>query len=255
MVSKAILAMTEVLITPMVDAFAKSYKEEILAEERQKGAASMKSNAIIDKEIEDKKEQFTRWILCRDEAESLERGFHLLMEELEKQPEYDRVMQEFSRAAEKLEGEWGEGEQNTPKLYESNQQMFGISNETFNLFYIIAKRYIDERKWNDACAMLYFLTNLNPFVCEPWLALGYAQMVNKNPVEALRCFSMASLCRFDDYMPHLYSANCYAEIGEKNLAQQTLRLAEKLMSAEEKMEQKKLINYLNNTIKKMEKAK
>jgi type III secretion system low calcium response chaperone LcrH/SycD len=134
------------------------------------------------------------------------------------------------------------------QVYQTVQEMFGISKESYDAMYKIGSDFFTREKTEEALKIFVLLTTLNNLVFEPWLGLGSCwQMKNRFP-EALQAFSMAALLKYDDPAPHLFTAEVYLQMDQKKLSEETFTLALSKMDDTQKLVFKDHIKYLKENL-------
>ena len=75
---------------------------------------------------------------------------------------------------------------------ESNiQETLQISNEKMVEYYEYAQELFADKRYQDAADILLFLSTINPYVYEVWLARGVAEYSLQNFTESVYAFQMA----------------------------------------------------------------
>jgi tetratricopeptide (TPR) repeat protein len=176
---------------------------------------SISGGKDIVSELSAKGEMFAKNIKDRDEKTNLDEK-NVVKEVLEKNVEYDTF-----------------------------QQLLGLSNQSVDNIFLYAMQLNQEKDYLKSKKLFLLLSELNPYLFEPWIYLGICQMQLQNIHEALYAFSMASLLKFDHFLPHLYSAQCYAITNQIELAKKTLELALKFATDENIKEFSPTIDSIN----------
>jgi type III secretion system low calcium response chaperone LcrH/SycD len=222
-VDKIIDAIQDIYAKPLMAEIKKQYLESAKGEEAQKGALG-KTNAILEAEACKDMETFQRWAKGTEDLEKMEMGFDLVLQNLDKLPNKEVILQELRQAGHRLVDISDNSHNDSPMIYDTTLEMFGLSEDTFNGFYVIGSEFFNDGKYEEALNVFLLLTNLDHLVFETWLGLGICWQKKNNPLEALRAFSMASLVNFTHPAPHIHSAEIYLSIGEKELAQETYKM-------------------------------
>jgi len=247
--NKAILGSAEIMIRPFIEKVRKQYETVLRDQSLQKGGIQQPDSVIKDR-AKKECEELQKFLLGEEEMDRIEKGFELVLKGLEKLPNRVAVLEDIKKAGSRLMEEPEESEELVLPVYETLQQMFGLSEETYDSIYSIASDFFNAGQMEEALNIFLLLTNLNNFVFEPWLGLGSCWQYNKRFPEALQAFSMASLLDFQNPLPHLLSAQVYLQIENKELAKGTLELALAKMNQNQKKELNSHIQYVKNGLKK-----
>lgn len=241
--------MQEKAIKPLINELKKQYIEAVQLEQQEPGRIK-KSKSIIEQQADKDLETFKRWATGADELERMEKGFQILMDNIDELPNKQAVLEDIRKAGERLYPKMENATGDPPYFYDTLLEMFGLSEETYFAFYTIGARFFNEKKFDEALDVFTLLTNLTHLVFEPWLGLGVCWQKSKNDIDALRCFSMASLVDFNNPAPHLYSAGIYLKAGKERVARETFDLAKSLITDDLKGTYKKHIRYLEKEFNK-----
>lgn len=92
----------------------------------------------------------------------------------------------------------------------SLKEIYGLSDQTINTFYLIANYYYTQKKFLEASEILFFICLLDPLNTVYWQALGSANYFCGHYREALYAY-FVSLTLNPDGDPHclFYAARCY----------------------------------------------
>lgn len=247
--NKVIIESAKLMIRPFIDEVRKKYEDAARDQTLQKGSIPKKESSIKEEAIK-KSDALQQFLLGEEELTRIEKGFELVLKELHKFPNKSAVLEDIMKAGERLLEEPKEPEVYNLPVYETLQEMFGLTKETYDTMYKIGADFFNEEKMEEACNVFIVLTNLNNFVFEPWLGLGSCWQIKERYPEALQAFSMASLLDFQNPAPHLYSAQVYLQLGSDRLARETLDLALSKMDKDKKIIFNSHIEYIKKNIKK-----
>lgn len=144
--------------------------------------------------------------------DQMREAYHLLQHEIQRLPllEKDLYNKEITLAREKL--------RNTMDLQDLAdtsylQQFLGFSDKTLLWIYQVEFNYLEQEKFKEALAIFSLLPLLNPFICDYWIALGFAQKANTLDAEAICSFSFASILNPKNPVSRYRSAELYIKLG------------------------------------------
>lgn len=103
------------------------------------------------------------------------------------------------------------------------QEIIGYSTETMEKFYQGACRLFEQHRYDDAADAFVFLTTLNPYVHNYWLALGMAEQAREEYSAALVAFGMAGVNDASNPASLWHSAHCYYLIGDRKASLDVLQ--------------------------------
>lgn len=112
----------------------------------------------------------------------------------------------------------------------SIKDILGISDHILYCYYKVAFHLFDEKIYQEASNIFFYLSLLNPLVKDYWLALGVCEKEKKNYNGSLIAFAIASLMDEKDPVPYLNSASCYILIKDADNAQIELENAKTIAS-------------------------
>lgn len=168
--------------------------------------------------------QLTDFLGATRIREKMKHGYDLMMNDL---PAYltkiqlDLVNQELENAVDIITSmmqEKGQTEEMGHKLEELPDHLQGIlqiSDSTFNHFYDAGYRYYNAKRYHEAANVFFLLSFLNPYQFNVLLALGLAEANQHQWQKALQAFASAGLLDLKSVYPHLYSAQCYQQMGDE----------------------------------------
>ncbi len=111
------------------------------------------------------------------------------------------------------------------KAYDHYQGYLEISNETMSEFYDFGKYVYDDLNYEDAEAIMSFISFLNPFLFEPWLLIAIIKEWRGDYPGALYAATMASMSTFEQPEPHLIVASCHLAMKSEDCAKEALEMA------------------------------
>lgn len=122
-----------------------------------------------------------------------------------------------------------------PPMHEA----LGVSRETFDDLYALARRLFEQRHVDDAAALFHFLTYLDGTCHEVWFSLGACRQTQAKPRAAIAAY-MAAL-QLDAGNPNLYRnlANCYLALADRASAEDVVQLANACLPQFELTEQQR----------------
>lgn len=129
------------------------------------------------------------------------------------------------------------------------QQVAGLSDQSYeNIYHYALQRYEERDGLEDSYLLLSLLTELNPYYFEPWLYSGICLLEKQKFEAALHAFSMATMTKYEQPLPHLYAAQCYLALGKVVLAKEMLEVGLKLCSKVDKSNYGEMIQSLNSLL-------
>lgn len=227
---KTVIEVVEKFIEPMMQKISQHIEDRLRMEQNKTGGIP-KSDALLKQEVEQATEAVKQWVLNIEDVERMEEGIKTLMEKLDRVPNKQEILENLKQVESRLSSRSYEDEEEL-EVYETFQEMWGVSKETFNSWYAVGKLLFEEKEIEKARNIFLFLSFLNTYVFEPWLALGICCQLQHQVVKALSAYTTASLIDFTHPEPHLNSATCYLSL-DKELAQATLDLALAQMTEEQ----------------------
>ncbi len=104
------------------------------------------------------------------------------------------------------------------------QEIIGYAPETMEKFYRAGFILFSQKRFREASDVFIFLTTLNPYVHNYWIALGMSEQQNQEYEAALVAYAMASLTDVEDPIPHYHSSTCYMLLNDQDNAWNSLQL-------------------------------
>lgn len=245
--NKLLCDIQDQLVEPLMKEIEELYFEHLQSKELPKGQLKTPVTILREKANKDMQE-FKDLVLAREELALMEKGFDLALRHLELLPNATSIIEDLKQAGERFSSRQEAPEEKIPFFYDTLQEMFGLSDETFDGFYSIAAKFYDEGKYDQALSIFSLLTNLSHLVFEPWLGQGICWKKRGNASEAMRSFAMASLVDYNHPLPHLHTADIYLSMGKKKLAAETLSHAISECDEGLMKEEKKFVQFLKSKI-------
>lgn len=153
------------------------------------------------------------------------------------------AVEKFEKDPASLDGlEWMQGKET--KHFQNIAELLGLSFEICGSFYEIGAALFREKQFEEACSVFQFVSLLQPYTYEVWLALGMSHQRLEELVNAVSCFSVASLMDPSRMEPYIYSAECLIEGNEIEDAKGTLLLAKQFLTDENRYRYDPLIDQL-----------
>ncbi len=123
--------------------------------------------------------------------------------------------------------------ENKMTLFTANtyQEFLGISNETLLWIYSIGHTFIEEKKGQEAYAIFHMLISFNSLISDYWIALGFAQNLLKEDLDALNSFSMASLLNPESPISRYQSAKIYLHLNQYDDALAEIEALEEIIKS------------------------
>ncbi len=100
-------------------------------------------------------------------------------------------------------------------MQDSLQKQFGITNFMLYCFYVVGYTLFNEKRFEEASAIFFYLSVLNPLVKDYWMGLGLAEKSQQHYVEAISSLLMAEVMDATDPYPHLQTAECYLQLKDE----------------------------------------
>lgn len=94
------------------------------------------------------------------------------------------------------------------------QEILGYGDQVMEKFYQGASKLFEKQLYDQASDAFVFLTTLNPYVANFWLALGMAEQAREEFSAALVAYGMAGVNDPTNPLSLWHSAHCYYLMGE-----------------------------------------
>lgn len=101
-----------------------------------------------------------------------------------------------------------------------------ITSDEFASFYEVGLKLYEQKKHLEAARVFQFLTVLNAFRFEVWIARGMCHQILQEWFHAIHSYTMASLSNPLDPISYIYAAECFIEIKDWENTKGSLGLAE-----------------------------
>ncbi len=111
----------------------------------------------------------------------------------------------------------------------SYQAFVGLSDETLLWMYQVGDQFFGEQRFEEAFAIFSLVTQLNPLVCDFWIAFALTQMRQNDPSEALKSFAFAIVADPSHPIPRYQSAKLYLQLEQKQDAMIELEVLEEII--------------------------
>lgn len=217
----------EVELKPEIDAAVAVFQSEI--EMNAKKSGMHLSHQEIEARLYVKREEVKQRIMCPQDRARIQKGFRILMREIQALPECSQIIYELDSAAQKYDSIKDQigGETEI-------QDLLGISQKTYNIFHSIAyalfEEGYEEKNLEAPASILVYLTNLNRCVFESQLLLGYTLMLLGEYESSIISFDSASKLKPEDPEPYLRKGMCYMAIGNHVKADDTFNFLEQVLA-------------------------
>lgn len=116
------------------------------------------------------------------------------------------------------------------------QEIAGINPEALDAFFDIAQSLMDEKRFQDAADVLFYLINLKPNDVNYLLALGSAEYHAGEFLRASAAFELAQLLDPQNPFPYLYAAHCRENLKQYEEALQLVELSLSIIENEPSLE-------------------
>lgn len=113
---------------------------------------------------------------------------------------------------------------------ETLQEALGITDGELDALYQGVRYLFEQQYYSEAAAAFSFLTFIAPVIPIFWMGLGTCEYHLQRYEAALLAYAMAAQADGLDPLPHLFSAQCYELVNEKERALQSLELARIVLS-------------------------
>ena len=209
-------AMAEFTVEPVVDLIIGYLEDQFNTRKR---ILHSPGNALPNKwEI---KRELSMLLSVNKDRVLVEKGLNLLIKEAVSIPGGMLMIQEFMQAGNLL---FNKAENRAPYVFDTAQEMFGLSDLTIATIFEFAQSLMNVQRMDEALELFTLLSTLNTYAFEPWLLRGFCWMQKADYFEAIYSLSLASLMKFEDPWPHIYSAHCYFAVHEDKLGRDSLDL-------------------------------
>jgi len=98
-------------------------------------------------------------------------------------------------------------------------------NSSLESYYHTARSVFEEERYKDAADAFLLLTFLNPSSHSFWMGLASSEQMASRANDALKAYAMAALLDVTDPYPHFYSAQCYADLADRENMLDSLALS------------------------------
>jgi hypothetical protein len=118
------------------------------------------------------------------------------------------------------------------------QDLCGFTDDTLIDCYKVAQELVNKKEYENACAILVFLTLMAPYVSSYWFAHGLCKQVLNKHQEAIEAFLVSDVIQPENPDIIYALAKSYQLIGETDRADHTIHQLKELtshLSKEEKM--------------------
>jgi tetratricopeptide (TPR) repeat protein len=245
---KSILAAAQMMMLPFIEETRKKREDSIREPGLLKGGIQVPEE-IVRERAKKEVEELQKFLLGEEELALAEEGYEIVLSHLSRSPHYHDALNSLKDAGDRLLEEPDESDEPELHVFDTVQEIFGISKEVYDAMYQIGVDLVNKGNSDDALKVFALLTTLNNLVFEPWLVIGTLWQTKGRYPEALHAFTMASLLKFEDPAPHIYAAEVYIALDQKKLSQETLSLALSLMDDQAKADFDDHIKYLKENLK------
>lgn len=118
---------------------------------------------------------------------------------------------------------------------ESLHEALELTDTELDTLYQGVKYLFEQQYYVEAAAAFSFLTFLSPAIPIFWMGLGTAEYHLQRYEAALLAYAMAAQANGLDPLPHLFSAQCYELLNEKERALHSLELARLVLTHAEQL--------------------
>lgn len=185
------------------------------------------------------------------DVEYLSNGLDLIIKECENSNNYPRLKADLVKIKDKfIKENTGDAHRAGEhfKIFDSLQDMLHMTNGAIEDMYAIAMHYYHRHQNEKTRSILYLVTQLNPFIFDPWFLLGICFFKEHEVLQAVYAFGMAALIDLKNPFPNLYSAQCYMNLDQKENAKKSYELALDLMTKEEVKQFKDTLSILKSYV-------
>ncbi len=132
--------------------------------------------------------------------------------------------EEFSKTLEEVIDDASKASQKAEQG-ESLQAILKIDIETMIIFHGVALDFYEKGDLESTCDLYFLLTTLNGHIGDFWMGLALCQYKLHNLEGAALAFMCWGALSADDLTPYFHAAKCYVALGDKEMAQEALKIA------------------------------
>lgn len=140
---------------------------------------------------------------------------------------WDQISEEFSTCEEKLLSYLEEHKEPSEDKFVQIYEMCGFTIPTLIHCYEFGQSLYNKKMYSDAKSIMLFLVRICPLMPESWIAAGMCEKQMGNYLAAVQLYQFAQSLFPDEASLHLYCADNYLALGDKQLAQIELEAAKK----------------------------
>jgi tetratricopeptide (TPR) repeat protein len=234
----------------LVEAVDEVLEEELKNTEFEDYVSSPLSPSVPKAQVKQGVKQVLRNLFLNDrEGQRITEGVRIVRENLDQVSGGELAKKELNQAADRL-GSFILGEREldeTQNLEETSlATLLGISFQSCMIFYEIGLKLYEEQRFEEAISVFAFLSILESYCQEIWVALGLCHQQLEEWLFAVNAYSMANLIKPEDPLPYLHSAQCFLACNEVENAKGSLKLAEYFLSTENRNDLEPLFKSLTD---------
>lgn len=102
----------------------------------------------------------------------------------------------------------------------------GLDDDDIEALYAIGYNFYKQGKYDEAESMFQYICLYAHLEPRFWMALGNCRQMQKNHQKAIDAYGFSYMIEQDDPWPPIQAAVCYLALGNKELAKDSLELAE-----------------------------
>lgn len=162
------------------------------------------------------------------------------------------VDHEFKKVLHKILGLFEERASSFQELWEKAeampdclQKLIGLSDQTMDHCYQSGVRFFEAHHYREAADIFFFLTTLNPYRFQVWIAQGLAEKQLHHFEKALRAFNMATIVNMHSVLPMIHAIECYLTLKDDQSAKDALHLALETMQEHPTKENRQFEAHIN----------
>lgn len=128
------------------------------------------------------------------------------------------------------------------------QQITEITQKTLDIIEVIGQHKYAQGDYRGCSALFTLLCLLNPVNFNYWTRLGIAKQECQNFEEALDAYDQALTLNPEDVRDHLFSAECFVRLGDKNQAKDECKTIKDLINNEKNQDWDNYLSSLERAV-------
>lgn len=238
------------LLADFIDKSMDEISKELDAQQLKKGAIP-KTQEEKEQYIEQEKEELMRLLgVGQDKVELAQKGLDIVLNEGKNFGMSSQVLEKVKKSGEILFGDdvLNIVGKETLQSQEGLKEKLGLTDEDLVQIYKVGFACYEQKKFQDAIAIFYFITVIDYLCFSPWLMSGICLYELEEYNAALDVFRQAIYLKHDDPIPHFYSIFSLLKLGEKETANKYLDWALNEMGPEQEANYEEMIQLIKKQI-------